>query len=324
MRIEEAQAVVAQAFRNDRLAHAYLLTGSPRGAAGALAVYMLRMLACESDKPPCGACERCRQVAERTWCDNVWVQPAKKTRVISIDQVRNDLLHRLSETSFAGGWKAGVLVGADRLNEAAANAFLKMLEEPPPRTLLLLLSDAPQALLPTVRSRCQRLDLDDPPLELDEPWRTQVLEVLGGPPIAGPVAAMQAADRLGGVLEELKAEARRLVEAESPVNEELVDEEADVIEARVSARYRELRGAFLLVMQRWYRDLLAFRAGADAAVAHYREHVEALRARARQLTLAQALANVEGIETMARQMERSLPEMALLAYWMDRLAGGTA
>jgi hypothetical protein len=49
-----------------------------------------------------------------------------------------------------------------------------------------------------------------------------------------------------------------------------------------------------------------------------------LQARAQRLTLAQALANIEGLETLARQMERSLAERPLLAYWMDRLAGGAA
>lgn len=73
------------------------------------------------------------------------------------------LLPWLSDTAFAGGWKVVVLAGADRLTNEAANAFLKMLEEPPPKTLILLLTDAPQALLPTIRSRCQRIDLDEPP-----------------------------------------------------------------------------------------------------------------------------------------------------------------
>jgi hypothetical protein len=94
------------------------------------------------------------------------------------------------------------------------------------------------------------------------------------------------------------------------------------MEARVSARYRELRALLVLALQRWYRDLLALRAGAPASVVHYQSHLELLRKRAQRLTLAQALANVEGVETMARQLERSLTENALLAYWMDRIVDG--
>ncbi|MEI9992833.1 MAG: DNA polymerase III subunit delta' [Rhizomicrobium sp.] len=62
-------------------------------------------------------------------------------------------------TSGAGGWRVAIVDTADDMNDAAANALLKMLEEPPPRAMLLLLSNVPGRLLPTIRSRCQRLDL---------------------------------------------------------------------------------------------------------------------------------------------------------------------
>ena len=71
-------------------------------------------------------------------------------------------------TSGAGGWRIAIVDTADDMNDAAANALLKMLEEPPSRAMLLLLSNVPGRLLPTIRSRCQRLDLrslDDATLE---------------------------------------------------------------------------------------------------------------------------------------------------------------
>ena len=364
MQIDEAKRLLRQAIETRRLAHAYLLAGAPRGAAGALAVDLMQRLAClDPEQAPCGTCDRCRQVAARTWCDNLWIFPVKKSRVISIEQMRETpgskvpppyFLPWLGGTAFAGGWKVGVLAGADRLTEEAANAFLKMLEEPPPDTLILLLSDAPQALLPTIRSRCQRLDLDAPPPELEEPWRGEVLAILAAEGAAGPAAAMAAGDRIHQILLAMKERAAALVreeiaaerkggeeegavesdggdepEAEMPGPEEAPREgragtDQAVMEARVSARYRELRALLLLSLQRWYRDLLALRAGAPAAVVHYQSHLAVLQPRAHRLTLAQALANVEGVETLARQMERSLTERPLLAYWMDRLAGGAA
>jgi DNA polymerase III subunit delta' len=71
-------------------------------------------------------------------------------------------------TSGAGGWRVAIIDTADDMNDPAANALLKMLEEPPPRALLLLISNVPGRLLPTIRSRCQRLalrPLDDATLE---------------------------------------------------------------------------------------------------------------------------------------------------------------
>jgi DNA polymerase-3 subunit delta' len=332
MHADEARKLMKQAFASGRLAHAYLLVGSPRGIAGEMAVFMMQMLAClQAENAPCGVCDRCRQVAEHAWCDNLWIFPVKKSRIISIDQMRKSegsaidppyFLTWLGETAFAGGWKVGVLAGADRMNDAAANAFLKMLEEPPQRTLILLLTDAPQALLPTIRSRCQRIDLDELPPELEEPWRGEVLSILATGAVTGPVAAMALGDRLMKVLQSMKARAETLVEAEQEASASEAEEGNEVMEARVSARYRELRALLVLALQRWYRDLLALRAGAPASVVHYQSHLELLRKRAQRLTLAQALANVEGVETMARQLERSLTENALLAYWMDRIVDG--
>lgn len=324
MHLDLALSHLTQAFRQGRLAHAYLIVGAPRGVAGELAVRVVQMLACRQPHGPCGACDACRQVAERTWPDAIWIKPEKKSRIISIDQLRATLLPRMSQTSFGGGWKVGVFVAADRLFDAAANAFLKMLEEPPPLTLFLLLTDEPQALLPTVRSRCQRLDLTDAPLELAAPLRRQVLEVLAGEAIQGPVAAMAAGERLMGVLRTLQDEAERDVKEESQGESEAVNEEKEAIQARVSARYRELRATFLLTLQRWYRDLLLLRAGGAPDRVHYQEQLDTLRARAPHLTLAQALANVDGIDILARQQERSLSDAALLAYWLDRLRDGAS
>src|ERR1700688_1087515 len=78
--------------------------------------------------------------------------------VISVDEVRR-LGGFFGMTSGAGGWRVAIVDTADDMNENAANALLKLLEEPPSRAGLMLLANAPGRLLPTIRSRCQRLDL---------------------------------------------------------------------------------------------------------------------------------------------------------------------
>src|SRR6185437_15210056 len=78
--------------------------------------------------------------------------------VVSVDEVRK-LSGFFHLTSGAGGWRVAIVDTADDMNDAAANALLKALEEPPARAMLMLLSNRPGRLLPTIRSRCQRLDL---------------------------------------------------------------------------------------------------------------------------------------------------------------------
>ena len=82
----------------------------------------------------------------------------KLMTVLSVDEIRR-LADFFGMTSGAGGWRVAIVDTADDMNDNAANALLKMLEEPPAHAMLLLLSNTPGRLLPTIRSRCQRLDL---------------------------------------------------------------------------------------------------------------------------------------------------------------------
>jgi DNA polymerase-3 subunit delta' len=86
----------------------------------------------------------------------------KKMTVLGVDEIRK-LASFFGMTSGAGGWRVAIVDTADDMNDAAANALLKALEEPPSRAMLILLSNAPGKLLPTIRSRCRRLDLQPLP-----------------------------------------------------------------------------------------------------------------------------------------------------------------
>ncbi len=333
MLLSEAREMLSRAADSGRLAHAYLIVGSPEGDAAGLAVHLAQKLSCKEPDAPCGRCETCRQIAAGTWCDILWVRPMKKSRIISIDQMRDRsqnplpppyVVPWLGETSFAGGWKVCVIAYADCMNESAANAFLKALEEPPPRTLILLLTDAPQQLLPTIRSRCQRIDIVEPPAELSEPYRGQVLEALAGVRNSGPLAAAAVAARLVAVLDALKDVAEGEVKREMAAESDEIELDKDAVEARISARYLGLRSLFMLAMQRWFRDMLVLRAGGDESSLHYPEYAENLRGRADAVTLSQALANIGFVEDMSRQIERFMPESPVFAYWLDRMALGGA
>jgi DNA polymerase-3 subunit delta' len=92
-------------------------------------------------------------------------QAGKLMTVLGVEEIRR-LAGFFGMTSGAGGWRVAIVDTADDMNDAAANALLKALEEPPGRAMLMLLANAPGRLLPTIRSRCQRLDLR--PLSEDE------------------------------------------------------------------------------------------------------------------------------------------------------------
>ncbi len=149
----EAFRLIARAIDAGSAAHGYLVVGDVRGNAAELVEKVLRKLFPEAQE----------QVAAGVHPDVVTLEPEGKKRIITIDSMRSRIVVPMSTTSFSGGWKVGVISGADRLNTESANAFLKSLEEPPPKTMYFLLTDQPDAILPTIVSRTQRIDLKLPP-----------------------------------------------------------------------------------------------------------------------------------------------------------------
>src|SRR4029453_8082114 len=113
----------------------------------------------------CDRCAQCRKVESGVHADVVIVQPEEVGSAIKIAQVR-ELLQTLSLRPMEGTHKVYIIDPADALNDAASNALLKGLEEPPDDTSFILVSSNPQALLVTVRSRCQTYSFA--PLTLQE------------------------------------------------------------------------------------------------------------------------------------------------------------
>jgi DNA polymerase-3 subunit delta' len=119
MELDSAYSLISKAVREGRAAHGYLVVGGVRGLARELATLLLKELFPGTTDE-----------SLKTHPDIHWLYPEMKSRIISVESVHSKLIDPMTQTSFSGGWKVGVMMGADRLNTAGANAFLKMLEEP--------------------------------------------------------------------------------------------------------------------------------------------------------------------------------------------------
>ncbi len=185
-----------------RPAQALMLAG-PRGVGkGELAQAWAQALLCEAprgDGAACGACAACHWFATGAHPDFLRVSLQEKTTkegetrmatAIEVEQAREAVdFVRLS--TYRAGYRVVLVDPADSLNLAAANALLKVLEEPPLNTVFVLVSDQPRRLLPTIRSRCTRIDIGLPPAEAAAAWLSgqglddaaDLLALSGGTPL---------------------------------------------------------------------------------------------------------------------------------------------
>lgn len=150
---ERQKNILRRALDNHRVAHAYLFEGPDGVGKRLVALAMARALLCQTGQG-CGDCPPCRKVDHNNHPDIHLLDAEGAT--IKIDQIRA-LQQQLSLRPLEGEYRICLIDGAEHLNPAAANALLKTLEEPQPNTVIILLSSQPEALLVTIRSRCQRL-----------------------------------------------------------------------------------------------------------------------------------------------------------------------
>jgi DNA polymerase-3 subunit delta' len=178
------------ALAAERLAHGLLIHEDPGAGGLDLARWIAQRVNCsEPARAPCGECQECRWIAADQHPDVTRLSPEGESTQILIQSVR-DLSADLALTAHARGYKVAIISPAEAMNHFAANALLKTLEEPPKRTLVLLVTSQPSRLLPTLRSRCSKLRLIAPP-------RLEAAAYLEAAKGAGPWAEALAATGAG-------------------------------------------------------------------------------------------------------------------------------
>ncbi len=201
---EDAVEQLAQSYRASKLHHAWLISGPKGIGKSTLAFHFARHIMANPD-----AASAQGSIDPATWPENLvrqvgqgghpdllhltrpWDEKTKKFKTqLSVDEIRRTQAF-YGMTAGAGGWRITIVDAADDMNASAANALLKILEEPPKRSLFLVISHAAGGLLPTIRSRCQALSLM--PLS-DE----QVMTVIENAGLSFPEDELKAAAALAG------------------------------------------------------------------------------------------------------------------------------
>jgi DNA polymerase-3 subunit delta' len=275
---EQGIELLQRSLERGRLAHAYLFTGHQLDQLEGLARTLAKTLNCLHPVKKgsvavdcCDKCLNCQKIEDGNHADVFWVRPESKSRQIKIGQIvhREDspprvLLDAINLKPTESQYKFGIIVAADRMTDQAANAFLKTLEEPPPHSVLILLTTDLRRMLETILSRCLRLNFAaDGPQQL-APAQMEWLATFSQMAAADQKSLLgryRLMDVLLRKLNEVRTGIEETLTARSPlekyedVEQELRDKWAEELKAAIEAEYRRQRADFLLALHWWLRDV---------------------------------------------------------------------
>lgn len=355
---EQAVKLLQRSLAAGRVGHAYLFVGDRLAPLVGVARSFAQALLC--DRPVqdvshglwdgCNECSACRRVEHGNHPDVHWVRPESRLRLITIDQVR-DLSREVFLKPHEGRWKVGVLVEADCLNAQAANALLKTLEEPPSRSVLVLLTTQPGRLLDTIVSRCLRVRFAAgaeplPPERLA--WLREWTALAAGAG-SGLLDRYRMVDLLLQQLEAAREEAKREVARQEelaasgsstePVAGAAEEEgwEAEAApagagqarsageeKAALEAEYRRRRDELLTTLLQWFRDVWCVCLGMEE-VRRFYPGLDTTQQLARKLDAAEALQNLRTWEDLLFTLRRTnVQELLALESAVLRLRLGEA
>ncbi len=316
---DKALRTLERAIATDRVAHAYLVVGPAQVGKTTLALDLARAVNCASDDPPCSDCRQCQRIASGLHPDIrvVGLEPARSGRMrtqISIDQVR-EAQREASLLPYEGRYRVFIFETAEKLTAEASNSLLKMLEEPPDGVIIALLASDAGAMLPTILSRCRRIDLRPVPAQTVSELLTERYGVSGerAREIAGASSgrvgwAVEAA-RDPGLMERVR---QAIDTIDQFTRGSLTDrfEYAQQLSGRFSAN-REAVFADLDLWQSWWRDVLLTGHQRSELVSNVakRESLEEISAK---LSVEDAAAAVAAVRRAVFLLERNVsPRLAL-------------
>jgi len=320
-----------------RLANTYLFVGPSGVGKRMFALRLAQTLLCSAQTPaemsPCGECDSCTQVLAGTHPDILRVAKPADRSAIPVERIigpkekrmQEGLCHDISLKPFMGGRRVAIIEDADDLNEEGANALLKTLEEPPPRSVMILIGTSPDRQLPTIRSRAQLIRFKP----LDASLVASLLQTQGV--VSEPAEAERVAAQSGGSL-------TQAIEMADPAltrfREELVDQLSQgafdnvafakllialVEEAGKEAPPRRARMRQVIAMAiQFHRELLRTMSGVEVS--------ENFSADTIDRALATGRFDPENIGQMIdrsldalEHVDRNAHQAALLECWLDDL-----
>jgi DNA polymerase-3 subunit delta' len=320
---EKVVGVLANSLKDEKLAHAYLFVGPPHVGKMTLALNLAQALNCDEDEKPCGRCPQCLKIAGGKHAD-VRVIGLEGGVEIGIDQIR-EMGHSASLRPFEGRYRVFIIDGAEHLSHEASNCLLKTLEEPPPNVQLILLAINERLLLPTVLSRCQRLELRPLPIHVVE---KALIERWGVVPERAKVLARLSCGRLGWAVT-ASSDERLLGERGEGLTTLLKlaktgREERFAYAARLANQFHRDRGSakeVLTLWLGWWRDLMLVKGGCGRFITNV-DREPTLYGEAEVYSLREIKGFIESLEQAMESLEQNANPRLVLEVLMLSMPRG--
>ena len=260
---EQIKEHMQAAIRDKKPFHAYLFQGEEGVGKEALARTFAAGLQCQSESTdkPCKECVSCRQMESGNQPDVIWVTREKAS--LGVDEIREQLCNTMDIKPFSSPYKIYLVPEAEKMTEAAQNALLKTIEEPPEYGIVILMTSNISALLPTIQSRCLTMEFRPLSTAVVESYVREHCQV---PDYQARASAAFAQGNLGKAMRYAKSEdfierKDHIISLLRHVEQMDLSEMLAVIKD-LGTRKDEVRD-YIDLMVLWYRDVLLFKATKD-------------------------------------------------------------
>ena len=286
------------AVQHGKVSHAYIIEGEKGSGKKMLAEAFAKILQCEQEKEEaCGECTSCIQMEHRDHPDVIRVIH-EKPNVISVKEMREQVVNTIEVKPYKGPYKIYIIDEAEKMNNAAQNAILKTIEEPPPYAVLLLLTTNRGAFLPTILSRCILLTVKPVP---ERDIKNYLVDSLHIPKETAEFCAEYSMGNIGkakdvALSEEFMEKRDFMVSVLRDIHD---TEDFEIVEKVKSLKkWKDSIDECIDIILMWFRDILLFKVINQDKNLIFKEYYSIIKKQSEILTL-------EGIEDILKYIDQT-------------------
>lgn len=287
-----------KAIENNKISHAYIINGEKgMGKRTVAKAFAMTLLCEEKGTVPCMKCHSCVQALTDNNPDLITITPDKPT-TLSIDHIRQTLVNDVELKPYSNSHKVYIVEDAELMNNAAQNAILKTIEEPPEYAVIILLTTNISALLQTVLSRCVKLDMQPLKKEVVKKYLMEKEKVVD---YQADIAVSFAGGNLGKAIELSKSQDfAEMLDEVIQLLRYIKDMQAYEVVAAVkrASEYKFRFTDYIDLMILWFRDVLVYKASQNVNELIFKDEIQTIKKHA-------AKSSYNGIEHILEAMNKA-------------------